>query len=189
MSDTSMKMTSDGFAVYCAYDNIELVDSLKPNPNNPNRHPTAQIELLAKILKHQGWRAPITVSRRSGLIVRGHARRLAAIEAGSGYAPVDYQDYDNDEAELADLIADNRIAELAVLDESSINELVMRLSKEADGIYAELAGYSAEQVCEMAEQQHKGDSAQQVARATLQERFIIPPFNEAIEIDQLLRST
>ena len=41
--------------------------------------------MLAHIIAEQGWRAPITVSRRSGYIVRGHARRLASYEAGSRY--------------------------------------------------------------------------------------------------------
>jgi len=97
--DTAPRATTpDGFAVYCAHDVIMLAGNLQPNPRNPNKHPSAQIELLAKIITAQGWRAPVTVSRRSGLIVRGHARRLAAAQAGCAYAPVDYQDYDSDEA-------------------------------------------------------------------------------------------
>ena len=60
--------------IYCSY--TELVDptTLVQNPRNPNKHPQKQIELLAKIIKSQGWRAPITVSNRSGFIVRGHGR-------------------------------------------------------------------------------------------------------------------
>ena len=79
------EVTPDGFKVYCAYDEIVETDSLKPNPRNPNRHPEAQVKMLAHIIAEQGWRAPITVSRRSGYIVRGHARRLASYEAGSRY--------------------------------------------------------------------------------------------------------
>lgn len=90
------EVTPDGFKVYCAYDEIVEIDSLKPNPRNPNRHPEAQVKMLARIIGEQGWRAPITVSRRSGYIVRGHARRLAGYEAGSQYAPIEWQDYDND---------------------------------------------------------------------------------------------
>lgn len=89
------EVTPDGFKVYCAYDEIVETDSLKPNPRNPNRHPEAQVKMLAHIIAEQGWRAPITVSRRSGYIVRGHARRLAGYEAGSQYAPIEWQDYDN----------------------------------------------------------------------------------------------
>ena len=31
------EVTPDGFKVYCAYDEIVEIDSLKPNPRNPNR--------------------------------------------------------------------------------------------------------------------------------------------------------
>ena len=58
------EVTPDGFKVYCAYDEIVEIDSLKPNPRNPNRHPEAQVKMLARIIGEQGWRAPITVSRR-----------------------------------------------------------------------------------------------------------------------------
>jgi ParB-like chromosome segregation protein Spo0J len=64
--------------IYCAYDENADITTLVPNPRNPNMHPQKQIELLAKIIKNQGWRAPITVSNRSGFVVRGHGRLLAA---------------------------------------------------------------------------------------------------------------
>ncbi len=60
--------------VWCAHDAIVDCVELKPNPKNPNTHPKSQIELLGKIITKQGWRMPITVSNRSGLIVKGHAR-------------------------------------------------------------------------------------------------------------------
>lgn len=82
------EVTPDGFKVYCAYDEIVEIDSLKPNPRNPNRHPEAQVKMLARIIGEQGWRAPITVSRRSGYIVRGHARRLAGLPAGNTPAAI-----------------------------------------------------------------------------------------------------
>lgn len=38
------EVTPDGFKVYCAYDEIVEIDSLKPNPRNPNRHPEAHVK-------------------------------------------------------------------------------------------------------------------------------------------------
>ena len=140
------EVTPDGFKVYCAYDEIVETDSLKPNPRNPNRHPEAQVKMLAHIIAEQGWRAPITVSRRSGYIVRGHARRLASYEAGSRYAPIEWQDYDNDSAEMADLVADNRIAELAVLDQDAIAGILAELKENTDDLDPELSGFTAEQI-------------------------------------------
>ncbi len=64
--------------VKCAHDEMVPLEEIIPNPRNPNQHPDQQIELLAKIIAAQGWRAPITVSTRSGFIVRGHGRFAAA---------------------------------------------------------------------------------------------------------------
>jgi ParB-like chromosome segregation protein Spo0J len=72
--------------VHCVYDKMVPIAKLKPNPANPNKHPASQVELLAKIISAHGWRAPITVSNRSGLIVRGHGRleadELILLKAG-----------------------------------------------------------------------------------------------------------
>ena len=169
--------TPDGFKVYCASDEIVETDSLKPNPRNPNRHPEAQVKMLAHIIAEQGWRAPITVSRRSGYIVRGHARRLASYEAGSRYAPIEWQDYDNDSAEMADLVADNRIAELAVLDQDAIAGILAELKENTDDLDPELSGFTAEQIEDMiAENKTDREAEEQAARLTLGERFLIPPF-------------
>jgi hypothetical protein len=83
-------ITEDGFKVFCAFDSLTATDDLKPNPNNPNKHPKEQIKQLAKIIKFNGWRAPITVSKRSGFIVRGHGRLAAAKELGTTSVPVDF---------------------------------------------------------------------------------------------------
>jgi hypothetical protein len=98
-----------GIPVHCAHDELADVDALVPYPRNPNRHSDEQRRLLAKIIKHQGWRAPITVSTRSGFIVRGHGRLAAAKLLGVDLAPVDRQDHATEAEEWADLIADNRL--------------------------------------------------------------------------------
>lgn len=171
--------TPDGYLVYCAFDELVELDRLKPNPNNPNTHPENQVRLLANILQKQGWRAPITVSRRSGYIVRGHARRLAGYKAGGKYAPVEYQEYESDAAETADLIADNRIAELAVLDEDALAGLLRDLEEAGENFDPELTGFTAEQIEKMAEAAKAEERAEQeqAARLTLRERFLIPPFS------------
>ena len=112
------------------------VDRLKPNPRNPNLHPAKQIDLLARIIEAQGWRSPITVSNLSGLIVRGHARYEAAHRLGCADVPVDFQDYTSEAEEWQDLLADNRIAELAHVDP----ELLQGILKDFD-MDVELAGY------------------------------------------------
>ena len=66
--------------VWCAYDKLVPIEEVTPRENNPNIHPDKQINLLAKVIKKQGWRAPITVSVSTGLITRGDGRLLAIVE-------------------------------------------------------------------------------------------------------------
>lgn len=123
--------------VYCAYVDMRDPETLVPNPRNPNQHSDKQIALLAKIIQTQGWRAPITISKRSGFVVRGHGRLLAALSLGLTEVPVDVQEYESEAAEYADLIADNRIAELSNIDNDLLGQLL------ADtGDFADVTGYS-----------------------------------------------
>jgi DNA modification methylase len=118
---------SAAIKVYCTHSELVDVIKLVEHPNNPNKHDDRQINLLARIIKAQGWRNPITVSNKSGYIISGHGRLAAAKVLNETKVPVDYQDFENEAEELAHLLADNRIAELAELDfkgvESILNEL------------------------------------------------------------------
>jgi len=110
--------------INCSYGALEKTDSLKPHPRNPNTHTERQIELLAKIIKHQGWRNCIVVSKRSGLIVAGHGRLLAAKKLGLKEVPVDWQQFKNVKDELSYLVADNRIAEIAEINRATLAEII-----------------------------------------------------------------
>jgi len=116
-----------GIEVHCAHTEMVPLAKLVPNPRNPNRHPEKQIQLLAKVIAVQGWRAPITVSRQSGFIVRGHGRYDAATLLEAGEAPVDFQDYESEAAEWADLIADNRLSELSQMDTGILKDLLVEI--------------------------------------------------------------
>lgn len=113
----------DGVSVFCAFDEIVEISKLKENPRNPNTHPTHQLELLGEIIKKTGWRSPITVSNLSGFIVKGHGRLQAAKMAGFAHCPVEYQNFENEEEELAALLADNKLAEFAEIDGARLLEL------------------------------------------------------------------
>lgn len=118
--------------VHCSHNEMVDLFSLTPNPRNPNTHPTKQIELLAKIIKNYGWRHPIIVSKKSGFIVAGHGRREAALLLNLEKVPVDYQDFKNEAEEWAVLINDNKIAELAEMDQEELASLVAELGKDFD---------------------------------------------------------
>jgi hypothetical protein len=113
--------------IACSHNKIEEIHKLVPHPRNANKHPEKQIELLAKIIDHQGQRSPIVVSSRSGFITKGHGRLEAIKKLGWDTCAIDVQDYENEAQEFADLIADNKIAELAQHDDAlmidSLHEL------------------------------------------------------------------
>lgn len=122
----------NGIPVYCSYDKpVDLVD-LVEHPSNPNKHGDKQIALLSKIIRNQGWRNPVIVSKRSGFIVAGHGRLAAAKLLNVEAVPVDYQDFANEAEEHAHLIADNRIAELAEIDSNELAGLLRDLDGKID---------------------------------------------------------
>ena len=102
--------------IFCSYQKLVPIQDLAPHPRNRNRHPTTQIELLARILKERGWRHPIIVSNQSGVVVAGHGRLEAAKLAGFTDVPVDYQNFASNEQEYEFLVADNATSLWAELD-------------------------------------------------------------------------
>lgn len=142
-------------AIHCAYDELKDIAEVVANPRNPNTHPEKQLKLLSKIIEAHGWRAPITVSKRSGFVIRGHGRLAAAQLLGCEVVPVDLQDYKNDAEEWADMIADNRIAELSEIDQEELMQLVVDL--DTLDYDTGLLGYSDKSVAEMLAEYAKQD--------------------------------
>lgn len=138
-----MSKENKGETIHCAYDKLVEIGDLKPNPRNPNKHPRDQIELLAAIISHQGWRSPIVVSNRSGLVVAGHGRLEAANLLQLKVAPVDYQDFESDDAETAHLLADNKLAELSETNDSEVASILAELSERNTAM---LTGYSQTEI-------------------------------------------
>jgi len=143
LSSTRARASMSTIDVWCRFDEAKDITTLIPNPRNPNTHGDKQIALLAKIIRNQGWRQPITVSKRSGFIVKGHGRLAAAKMLQVEQVPVEFQDYATEADEYADLIADNRIAELAEVDNAMLSGL---LADEAifDGFDMDLTGFDEE---------------------------------------------
>ena len=82
------------------------------------------------------------------MVVKGHGRLMAAELLGCKTVPVDFQDYENESLELADLMADNRIAELSEID----NKKLLNLFEEFDSGEVEfsLSGYDEKFYSELA---------------------------------------
>lgn len=119
-------------AIFCAHTELVDIDKLVENPRNPNTHPESQIALLSKIIRAQGFRNAIVVSRRSGFVTKGHGRLAAARLLQMDRVPVDYQEYESEAAEWADMIADNRIAELAAINDDALKSLLQELDGQID---------------------------------------------------------
>jgi len=119
--------------VKCAHSKMVAIDLIVPNPYNTNKHPKKQINALSKIIKDQGWRHPIVVSKRSGFIISGHGRLEAAILLGEKEAPVDEQEFKTEAEEFIFLNADNNISKYAEFDTnlmlSRLNDLDISLDE------------------------------------------------------------
>jgi len=137
--------------VHCAHTRLVDPNTLEPNPANPNRHSAHQIQLRASIIQDQGWRNPVTVSKRSGMIVRGHGRLEAALLLGCETIPVDEQDYATEAEELADLLADNRLSELAELDEDDLRRVLKSIGESDPDFDIELTGFMEDEIRKLME--------------------------------------
>jgi len=140
---------------------------------------------LATIIQGQGWRESIKISTRSGLVVKGHCRLLAAEFAGLEAAPVELQDYESDEAEWADLVADNRIAELAEIDTPKLKDLLQELDTGA--IAMELTGFTPADLEQlMTATVPPGDGGENPYSKNIQSPTYEPQGEEPPPIDSLL---
>jgi hypothetical protein len=115
--------------IHCAYKELVDINSLQPHPNNANKHPEDQIEIFKKIILFNGVRRPITVSTRSGYITKGHGELETLKSLGMEKVPVDYQDYDSELQEIADMNADNALSRMSYLDTTKMQELVVKLDE------------------------------------------------------------
>lgn len=113
--------------IYAKSITLVPLKDIKLNPKNRNKHPADQIDRLVLILKENGFRRPGTISNRTGFLVCGEGRYLAAKKIGLKEMPIMFQDYAGEADELADAIADNAIDKWAQLDTSGIMQDVKDL--------------------------------------------------------------
>lgn len=116
--------------VFCSFSKMVPISEIKEHPKNANQHGREQIEILANAIKSTGWRTPIGVSSRSGYIIRGHGRFAAAKALGLTEVPVDFQEYESEAQELADLLADNKIADLSEIDYEGVSGILKALPED-----------------------------------------------------------
>lgn len=135
------ELVSDEPAVHCG-GVLVGIEEVRPHPDNPQVHPPEQVEELAKILRSNGWRQAIVVSKLSGFVIKGHGRLQTAKAMKLKQVPIDYQSYATPEDEIRDLLADNKIAAAGFTDALALGKLLKRLSeKDRKGL-----GYTQEEI-------------------------------------------
>lgn len=154
--------------IYCTHTHLVTIAELdqKRHPKNPNTHSAAQVAAIAAVLEGNGWRQAIVISNQSGRITRGHGRLDAALLLGYEHAPVDFQDYENEQAEIADMIADNRLSELSEIDEAKLLDVLKELHEAGHDI--ELAGFTDEDFEKLANVSEEIANTQTIPRMELQ---------------------
>ncbi len=125
-------------AIHCQFSRMADPESLAPHPQNPKRHPPEQLRVFEKVIREQGIRRSIVVSKRSGYVVSGHGLLETLKRLGLKLVPVDDQDFPTEEAELAHMVADNKLPELGETAEAEVRKILRQL--EGAGIDSEIAG-------------------------------------------------
>lgn len=86
------------------------INSIKPYIRNPRKNDKT-VDLLCKIIPKVGFNVPLVIDK-DGIIVKGHARFIAAIRLGMKELPCIVTHAD-EEAIKADRITDNKISEFS----------------------------------------------------------------------------
>jgi hypothetical protein len=86
------------------------IEKLVPYERNVKKHPKEQVDkIVASIKAAGGWDQPIVVDKNY-VIIKGHGRRLAALQLGLKKVPVLVRDDMTEEQVKAARMADNRAA-------------------------------------------------------------------------------
>ena len=113
--------------VKCRFTELKPVSEIIPNPDNVKYHPEEQVERIAGAIQENGWRQPIVISSTSGYIIKGEGRYRASQLLKLVSVPIEIQNYDNEDAELTDLVADNMAGEGVSYDVDRIRRLQKKL--------------------------------------------------------------
>ncbi|WP_395753346.1 hypothetical protein [Prosthecobacter sp.] len=134
-------LTPDGIPVHCLHSAIVPADQLKLFPGNYRKHKPKQLDRMLKVVNGNGWRRCAVVSNLSGCVIKGNGMVQLAQRNGL-HVPIEYQDYKSRAEELRDLVADNKLAELAEDDDEALRKLL----SEIDSSELECAAVTSEEL-------------------------------------------
>jgi len=103
------------------------LNRLKPDPGNARRHSAKQIGQIARSIEAFGFNVPILIDG-GGNVVAGHGRLAAARRLGWSEIPAIRLEHLSEAQKRAFMIADNRLAEVAVWDDRLLGEALKALT-------------------------------------------------------------
>ena len=103
------------------------VEKLRPYERNARTHSDAQIDAIAESIRQFGFNAPVLIDDDDGVIA-GHARLAAARKLELDTVPCVRLSHLSDAQRRAYILADNRLAEMAVWDEELLKSELSELS-------------------------------------------------------------
>jgi len=112
--------------------------NLLPNPQNPRKHAQSEIDQLVKNIQHFGFTNPILFQKKSGIIIAGHGRHVAAVALKLEHVPAIAWDVSDGDA-MAHMIADNRLGEMSVWDIPALKDGLAQL--DGHGYDVSLSGF------------------------------------------------
>jgi ParB-like chromosome segregation protein Spo0J len=107
--------------------------NLIPYDLNAKKHDGAQVAKIAKAIQLHGWDVPIVVDRH-GVIIKGHGRRLAALDLGLEKVPVIVRDDLTPDQVKAARLADNRVA-ISDIDPELLRQALAEIEEDLSGIF------------------------------------------------------
>jgi len=114
-------MENSGILIHCSETVLVDPKTLKFYDKNRNTHPREQIDVIKRLIKHHGFRKPLTVSNLSGMVVAGNGVLESILELGMTQVPVSFQDFADSSAEYTFHISDNAVKQWSNLDYALIN--------------------------------------------------------------------
>lgn len=160
---------------------------LIPYVRNARTHSGDQIAQIAGSIAEFGFVNPVLIGA-DDVIIAGHGRVLAAEKLGLAEVPVIVLSHLSESQRRALVIADNRIAENAGWDDAMLKAEIAALHEDAFDL--DLLGFAEEELGRLldgldadaggdgaADGEPSSDASTETQRATLAERFGIPPFS------------
>src|SRR6266853_431844 len=121
------------------------IDLIKPDPANPRLHSKKQIRQIANSIKAFGFNVPVLVDAELNVIA-GHGRLLACRELGWTEVPTLCLDHLTAAQARAFMIADNRLAEVAVWDDRLLAQQLKDLSLHGLDFNIEVIGFEVGEI-------------------------------------------